>query len=166
MVARKAKLTFEEWKNQYDATIKRQINEEFKRVSEAIMKPLELKPEPKLIVDKLKAVTDEVRKLKLTMAGVNTAIEASVTPHGVDLIEISSGRCKTIHLNMEEILLLRDWMTTLLGEDKVIHRERMILPVGSGHIPMSINTTDSEFVPFLLGMAVMGGLWALVHFFL
>lgn len=111
--------------------------------------------EPKLILDKLKQATEEALKLKLTIE--DSHISADVDQSGVLIHEFGN---RIVRLNMHEVLKVRDWMTTLLGEDKVVYRDRTVVPFNP--VP-----TDSGFIPgTYVGAAFLGAIWALVHFIL
>lgn len=154
MVIRKQKkLSFGEWEAEYYETITKRINEEFKRVSEAIMKEQEPKLDPKLIVDKLKQVTEDAAKLKLEVRGdaSYSNLVCEVGTRGIDIVDSNTYRSNRISMNMSQVLAVRDWMTTLLGEDKLKVVERtpsMFIP----YYTPSCHSQPAEWFVFLCGM--------------
>lgn len=183
MVAKK-RYTPEEWHQIYNTTMRNQINEEFAKVSEAIMKQQEPKPDPKVVWDKLATITEEAKGLKF-VAGSSKGDKDLVGVIDVDGIWMSrsgSYRDECVRIHKDQVLPLRDWLTTLLGEDKIVYRQQVIVPYGSdvtdvlslangdtGHPVRSKSepTQSIEVLTYmLLGGTVGGILWAVVHFWL
>lgn len=160
---RDKKMTYGEWEAEYNERVTKHINEEFARISEAIMKQHE--PEPKLITDRLKQAHKDAAALKKQ---VGNHIELQVNSTGIEISQINSYCNQHIQLTSDELLQVRDWMTTILGEDKVIEKH-----VANGQpfmIPVSTPSCEGSSSIFTAGIftgaAGVVGMWLLIQFFL